>query len=132
MRRGRDQIVFRFRTGAVCFHRGRRAEKIARTLVWWKPPEEVEFHYLVRRVMNDGTLPMQQWLRERHGEEIFRQALAGAELGQLSPRAWNYWHLRLGLEPIPPLPTRVVPSSPYVSPEISRLAGGAAVVVAET
>ena len=43
---------------------------------------------------------------ERYGEEVFRQALAGAELGQLSPRAWNYWHVRLGLEPIPSLPTR--------------------------
>ena len=107
-------------------------KKIARTLVWWKPPEEVELLYLVRRVMNDGTLPMQRLLSNRCGEEIFRRALAGAELGQLSPRAWNYWHLRLGIEPIPPLPTREVPPSPYVAPEIVRLAGRAAVVVAET
>jgi hypothetical protein len=33
-------------------------KNIARTLVWWKPPEQVEWGYLVRRVMNDGTLTM--------------------------------------------------------------------------
>jgi hypothetical protein len=105
-------------------------KNIARTLVWWKPPEEVERLYLVRRVMNDGTLAMQRLLMERYGEEVFRQALAGAELGQLSPRAWNYWHLRLGLEPIPPLPMREVPLSPYVSAEIVRLTPRPAVAVA--
>lgn len=103
---------------------------IARKLVWWKTPEEVERLYLVRRVMNDGTLAMQRCLVARYGEEVFRQALADAELGQLSPRAWNYWHVRLGLEPIPPLPTREVPLSPYVSAEIVRSAPRPAVAVA--
>lgn len=105
---------------------------IARTLVWWKPPEEVDRLYLVRRVMNDGTLAMQRSLVARFREEVFREALAGTEPGQLSPRAWTYWHVRLGLEPIPPLPTRPVPPSPHVAAEIVRTTPRPAVAVAST
>lgn len=106
--------------------------RIARSLVWWKPPEEVDFHYLVRRVMNMGTFEMQRYLAKRHGGEIFATALRGAELGEFSPQAWNYWHLRLGIRPTPPLPRREVPESPYVSPELIRSSRTAAKTLAKT
>lgn len=115
-------MYFVFRGAGYAWGVDEELKKIARTLVWWKPPEEVEFLYLVRRVMNDGTMAMQRTLVSRFREDVFREALAGAEMGELSPRAWNYWHIRLGIDPIPPLPTREVPDSPYVSPEIVRAA----------
>jgi len=97
-------------------------QKIARSLVWWKPPAEVDFMYLVRRVMDRGTPAMVKLLEERHGEAVFQQALRGAEAGNFTPESWNYWHLRLGLRPTPLLPQRQVPPSPYVATEIRRLA----------
>ena len=105
-------------------------EKIARSLVWWKPPGEVEFYFLVRRVMNDGTMTMQRLLAARDGEDVFRRALARAEPGDLSERAWRYWHLRLGIEPVPPPPVRIAPSSPYVAAEIVRTSTRPAVALA--
>jgi hypothetical protein len=103
---------------------------IAHSLVWWKPPEEVEFHYLVRRVMDRGMPAMVGWLEQHYGRDVFRRALEGAEPGNFSEKSWNYWHLVLDLRPTPPLPQRTVPPSPYVSTEIRRAsarpAGGVA------
>jgi hypothetical protein len=104
---------------------------IARSLVWWKPPEEVDFLYLVRRVMDRGTPEMVQLLRRRHGDEVFRAALVGAEPGNFSARSWNYWHLVLGIRPTPPLPQRIVPLSPYVAAEIRRAPASPTRAVAE-
>ncbi|MDD2764262.1 MAG: hypothetical protein PHE83_09850 [Opitutaceae bacterium] len=104
---------------------------IARSLVWWKPPEQVDFHYLVRRVMNMGTPAMVAWVRQHHGEQVMREALATAEPGNFTERSWNYWHVVFGIRPTPPLPRRIVPDSPYVSPEIRRAAARATRPVAE-
>jgi len=93
---------------------------IARSLVWWKSPEEVDFYYLVRRVMDRGTPEMVRTIREGYGEAVFRVALKGAEPGNFSERSWNYWHLVLGLRPTPPLPQRAAPPSSHVSSEIRR------------
>jgi hypothetical protein len=104
---------------------------ITRALVWWKPPEEVAFIYLVRRIMELGTPDMIGWLRRRHGEPVMREALDTAEPGSFSARSWNYWHVFYGVRPTPPLPRRAVPDSPYVSPEIGRASAGPAGALAE-
>ena len=101
-------------------------KKIARTLVWWKPPEEVDFLYLVRRVMEMGTPDMVRHVRENFGEAVMRDALVSAEAGNFSPESWNYWHVVFGIRPTPPLPQRIVPDSPHVSAEIRRAASSAA------
>ena len=100
-------------------------EKIARTLVWWKPPEEVEGLYLVRRIMDLGTPAMVRYAREHRGEAAMREALATAEPGNFSAVSWNYWHVVFGLRPTPPLPLRNIPDSPHVSPEIRHAAARA-------
>ena len=105
-------------------------KRIARTLVWWKPPDTVDFLYLVRRVMEMGTPEMVRHVRERHGEPVMREALATAEPGNFSDRSWNYWHVVFGIRPTPPLPQREVPDSPHVSPEIGRDAGRSASTLA--
>ena len=91
---------------------------IARTLVWWKPPEEVARPYLVRRIMDLGTPEMVRFARENFGETAMREALMTAEPGNFSATSWNYWHVVFALRPTPPLPLRNIPDSPHVSPEI--------------
>jgi hypothetical protein len=93
---------------------------IARSLVWWKEPAEVDFLYLVRRVMDRGTPQMVQYVRRCFGESALREALATAEPGNFTEKSWNYWHLVLDIRPTPPLPQRIVPPSPYVAAEIRR------------
>jgi len=95
---------------------------IARSLVWWKPPEEVERLYLVRRIMDFGTPEMIAVARARFGEAMMREALATAVPGSFSERSWNYWHVVFDLRPTPPLPRREVPDSPHVPAEIRHAA----------
>ena len=91
---------------------------IARALVWWKPPEEVERLYLVRRIMDLGTPEMVRYAWRNVGEAVMREALAAAEPGNFSEISWNYWHVMFDVRPTPPLPVRHIPDSPHVSPEI--------------
>jgi hypothetical protein len=99
--------------------------KIARSLVWWKPPEEVDLLYLARRIMDLGTPEMVALARAHFGEAAMREALVTAGPGSFSERSWNYWHVVYGLRPTPALPRREVPDSPYVSTEIRYTAAGA-------
>lgn len=87
---------------------------------------EVEFLYLVRRVMEMGTAEMVRHVRERHGESVMREALATAEPGNFSDRSWNYRHVVFGIRPTPPLPRREVPEfsggkSPIGTPQQTPL-----------
>jgi hypothetical protein len=104
---------------------------IARSLVWWKPSETVDLRYLARRAMELGTPEMVAVVRGKLGEPFLREALVTAEPGNFSERSWNYWHVAFGIRPTPPLPTRVVPDSPHVSPEIRRSASRPAGAVAQ-
>ena len=98
----------------------KQLEQIAKSLVWWKPPEAVSLPYLVRRTMEMGTPEMLAMVRRKLGESALREALVGAEPGNFSDRSWNYWHVVFGIRPTPPLPQRFVPNSPHVSSEIGR------------
>ncbi len=95
---------------------------IARSLVWWKPPEEVGRTYLVRRIMDSGTPEMVRHVRERFGENVMRHTLVTAEPGEFVEASWHYWHTVFGISPVPPLPVRQIPDSPLVSEEIKRSA----------
>lgn len=106
-------------------------QTLARSLVWWKPPEAVDLSYLVRRTMEMGTPEMLATIRQQFGEPYLREALTTAEPGNFSEPSWNYWHVVFGIRPTPPLPQRIVPDSPYVSAEIRRAASRPASAVAE-
>jgi len=106
-------------------------QNISRSLVWWKPPEDVDLSYLVRRTMELGTPEMLATVRQRFGEPFLREALITAEPGNFSEPSWNYWHVVFNIRPTPPLPRRVVPDSPHVSAEIRRAASRPASAVAE-
>ena len=100
-------------------------KSIARSLVWWKPPEAVDRLYLLRRIMDLGTPEMVRYARENLGETVMREALATAEAGNFSAVSWNYWHVFFGVRPTPALPVRQIPDSPHVSAEIRHAAARA-------
>ena len=125
-RKVRGESCFVFGGPRYAFIVDEELKKIARTLVWWKPPEAVDRLYLIRRVMEMGTPEMVLYVREKLGDEIMRTALSTAEAGNFSAPSWNYWHVVFGIRPTPPLPQREVPDSPHVSAEIRRAAARAA------
>ncbi len=85
-----------------------KIEDIAQTLIWWKDPQDVSFDFdrLVHQVMDQGTWEMIQLFEKHYGRGVFIAALQNAEAGDFSPQSWKYWHLVLGIKPIPPLPQR--------------------------
>ncbi len=81
--------------------------RIARRVVWFEEPRRAlgdPLRFLCH-VMQYGrpedVLPVLALV----GQEGFRQALEQAPPGILDARSWNYWHLVLGHDPAPPMPT---------------------------
>ena len=84
---------------------------IARRLIWWMTPEEgLSYPSLfLAQVMTLGTWDDVQQVIGEFGEEAFRAILLQPPPGIFDAPAWHYWHRRFGLEPIPPLPQRIIP-----------------------
>lgn len=81
---------------------------LAKRYVWWETPEWACTHPTVflANLMNIGTWNDIQTARHLLGDATFKEALLEAPPGYFGYRAWDYWHLKLGLTPIPPLPKR--------------------------
>lgn len=79
---------------------------------WWKTPEEAiaRPERLVAQVMDIGDYDDVLRLTALVGDDVLRDVLTNAEVGQFSPRSWAYWHYRLGLvkpgEAVPEMPRR--------------------------
>ena len=85
--------------------------RLARKYIWWKQPDEVLQNpdRIIVQIMNIGDYDDVLALLAEAGEPAFRQVLQRAGPGQLTPRSWNYWHVRLGLVrpgEAPPQPVR--------------------------
>jgi hypothetical protein len=61
---------------------------------------------LVAQVMALGTDRDVQGIERALGSAVFDRVLDHPPAGLFSPRRWNYWHVRLGRSPVPPLPQR--------------------------
>ena len=79
-------------------------DQICHDLVWWKTPKEVEDSELLRRIMNLVTWEMWQWARNIFSVKFFIDALTQTKYGDFSSGSRHYWHIRLGISPIPSLP----------------------------
>lgn len=81
---------------------------LARRYIWWETPEWAYAHptIFLANLMNIGTWHDIQFARHLLGDAVFKQALLEAPPGYFSYRAWDYWHLKFGITPIPPLPKR--------------------------
>jgi hypothetical protein len=83
-------------------------ETVARRVIWFEPPaaalaDPVRF---MAYAMSRATPEDMRVIRRYVSDEDFREALDHAPPGIIDPRSWNYWHLRLGRHPPPPLPRR--------------------------
>lgn len=83
-------------------------EKLAQRYVWWEKPEWAYEHPTVflANLMNIGTWDDILLARKILGDYILKQALLEAPPGYFSYRSWDFWHLKFGMTPIPPLPKR--------------------------
>ena len=82
--------------------------KVARRLFWWMTPEEAlrdEVRFLAQ-VMALGTWDDVAASQAAYPVEVWKSALHYAPAGVIDPRSWNFWHVRLGMMPVPPMPSR--------------------------
>ena len=92
--------------------RGDHAAALASKYVWWQPPPQTLAApvLLVAQIMTLGVLEDVQWLLGRVSRDALRRILRGPPVGIFNERSWRFWHLQLGVAPIPPLPVRPVPA----------------------
>lgn len=86
-------------------------KRLASRYIWWKTPEDaLGFPLrLIAQVMNIGDYEDIQLVAKQVGDEVLRDVLRHAEIGQFSGPSWHYWHYRLGMADVghvPPLPSR--------------------------
>jgi hypothetical protein len=83
-------------------------DSLAKRYVWWESADWSYQHPVVflSQVMNFGYWEDIQLLRSFFTDDVLRDVLRSAPPGIFNYRAWDYWHLKLGIAPIPDLPTR--------------------------
>lgn len=86
-------------------------KRLARKYVWWKTPDEAVAwpNRLIAQVMNIADYADVQQMAAQAGDDMLRDVLTHAEIGEFSARSWAYWHYRLGLakpNKLPPMPAR--------------------------
>ncbi len=83
-------------------------ERVARRVVWFEPPavalaDPIQF---LAYAMSYATPADMKIIRRYLTDDDFREALEHAPPGIIDRKSWNYWHLKLGRYPPPPLPRR--------------------------
>ncbi len=83
-------------------------EALARRIIWFEPParalgDPIRF---MAYVMNRATPDDLRALRPYVSDDDFREALDNAPPGIIDARSWAYWNLRMGRDPVPPMPVR--------------------------
>jgi hypothetical protein len=88
--------------------------RVAKRVVWFKTPDETlgDPSFFLAYVMTYGMPCDLRLVRQYFSDDNLRQALSKAPPGVFDPRSWSYWHVVLGLEPVPPLPVRKLPETP--------------------
>ena len=80
----------------------------ARRLVCWKEPDAAlaDQRRFLAQAMTDGDLIDLQYLQQVFGDNALRDVLADSPPGVFDRRSWAYRHVKLGLQPVPPIPVR--------------------------
>lgn len=84
---------------------------MARKYVWWQPPEDTlaDRKLLLAQLMTLGTVEDVRWMLASATDDELRAVLRDPPVGIFNGRSWAFWHLRLGLDPVPALPVRRLP-----------------------
>lgn len=82
--------------------------ELAARLVWWENPDAAltDPRRFLAQAMTYATLADMTYLRSVVGDEALVDVLTNAPAGVFDRRSWTYWHVKFGLLPVPPLPTR--------------------------
>ncbi len=83
-------------------------ELLAQRYVWWASVAWAldHPHRFYASVMNLGSWDDILLLLGAVDEDTLRDVLLSAPPGVFSQRSWDFWHVKLGVSPIPPLPVR--------------------------
>ena len=86
---------------------------VAKRVVWFKPSDQTlrDDVFFLNHVMVWGDVRDTQCIRRRYSDDQLRHALVHAHPGVFDARSWHYWHIVLGIRPIPPLPRRRLPEA---------------------
>jgi hypothetical protein len=81
---------------------------LARRIIWFEPPEKalsdpIRFvaYALERTTIEDMTI-IQHYL----SDDDLREVIVNAPPGIMTERSWNYWNIKIGRYPVPPLVER--------------------------
>jgi hypothetical protein len=85
-----------------------RVRDLASRLIWWKDPDAAlaDPRRFLAQAMTDANLIDMTYLRSVVGDETLLDALRHPPAGVFDRRSWTFWHVKLGLMPVPPLPER--------------------------
>ena len=83
-------------------------DTLAIRYVWWNSVQWAYQHtdIFLSSVMNLGNFDDIQLLRREVGDAILEAVIRHAPAGYFNYRSWDYWHVKFGITPIPPLPAR--------------------------
>jgi hypothetical protein len=83
-------------------------ERLARRMFWFEPPSKAlaDPTRFAAYAFAYATFEDMQVLRRYLSDDDLREALKNAPPGIIDARSWVYWHLRLDVEPVPPMPVR--------------------------
>lgn len=85
--------------------------RVAQRVVWFKAPEDAlrdSVHFLCH-AMTYGTAADLAVVRSHFSDNALRAVLRRAHPGIFDARSWAYWHVVLGIRPVPPMPVRRLP-----------------------
>lgn len=82
--------------------------QLAHRYVWW---DSVDWAYAHPDVFLSSVMDLGNWddiqsLRHTVGDHLLKKMLQNAPAGYFHARSWDYWHVKLGVTPIPSLPKR--------------------------
>ena len=105
---GSEDVAHRMATAVRDPELAQRLQMLASRLIWWQQASETLLtpERLIAQAMAIGTHQDTTLVRSVFGDDAMRQVLASSPAGVFGPRAWDYWHLRLGYAQTPPLPVR--------------------------
>lgn len=83
-------------------------DRLAQRYVWWDTVDWAYAHPVVflSNVMDLGNWNDIQALLRDVGDPVLKIVLLHAAAGYFHARSWDYWHVKFGMTPIPPLPKR--------------------------
>ncbi len=83
-------------------------KEVARRVIWFEEPEQAVSNPVrfIAYAMTYATYEDMQAIRKHFSDDDLCQVLRNAPSGIIDARSWSYWHIKLGLSPIPELPMR--------------------------